>query len=346
MPAGQRTKHKGKSQKNKSKSTTPYIFSWTRLPIELKEEILKHMDINQLLKLEAALGLDATPATEYPTTAASPPKEMYRRISLILDRFDIDPKVCLELMQRHEVIISGSCALTVVLDSDFKNNDIDMYVKVDHAGAFVDALLRATRYERARTSQDNKEYKSERNGIVKSYPLVHRITGKILHIMETSVCPISTVFAFHNTVLMNFIAYWGVVCAYGSLTCRRIGLFNSTTFNEGSDKKLTRAMEDSRVKYKERGIKMIWNYRGREDVRRSWADIRNHVCGQWQYCPETSRGINDAGVACLVFPEWRDKDIEVTMVRWRLATEGKCIVNFGMKLGWVHTSEGRCIWLL
>ncbi|KAG2021346.1 hypothetical protein CC2G_006592 [Coprinopsis cinerea AmutBmut pab1-1] len=337
--------------KNKDKSKSKgnvdeRQFGWTDLPLELKEEILTHMDINQLLKLEAAMGLHDTSAADYPRTEASPPKEMYRRITHIFLLFDLDISVMMRLMQQHDAIISGSCALAAILDNDFAPNDVDVYVKTEQARPFVEALVMATKYDRLPNSNDSKVYIRERNGIAKSYNITHRETGKKVNIIETCVCPISTVFAFHNTVLMNFIAYWGVVCSYGTLTCRKIGLFNSTSFNEGSNKQLTPEIEESRQKYKERGVKMIWNYRGREDVRRSWSDIRNHVCGEWEYCPKTSRSINDPGVACLVFPEWRDKDIDVTMVHWCLATEGRCKTNFGMKLGWVHTSEGQCIWLL
>ncbi|EAU85056.1 hypothetical protein CC1G_04152 [Coprinopsis cinerea okayama7 len=346
MPNRKAKKNKGKKGTGRRQDKASDAFCWANLPLELKEEILKYLDINQLLKLEAAMGLEDTPAASYPPTEAAPPKEMFRRIAHALMLFDLDIHPMMDLMRRYDAIISGSCALAVILDSDFVPNDIDAYVKTESASPFVDGLVRKTKYERSSHPKDTKIYKGQRNGIVKSYNLVHAVTGKKINIIETGVCPISTVFAFHNTVLMNFIAYWGVVCSYGTLTCRRIGLVNSTSFNEGSSKTMAPATEESRQKYKARGVKMIWNYRGREDVRKSWADIRNHVCGEWEYCPKTSRNLNDSGVACLVFPEWRDKEIEITMVHWRLASEGRCKIDFGMKLGWVHSSEGQCIWLL
>jgi len=185
---------------------------------------------------------------------------MFYRLCRMLTPFHFnDARAVLGALQKTGAVISGSAALHLFFPSIFEPNDIDFYVPIR---GFPRLLIFAMQYGYSLVPWDwETEYDVLCHTVVK---LVHPASGKSINII---VCPahvVGTITQFHSTLVMNYIAWYGVVSLYPSWTMQRVGLIvNDTPANE-------RCFQ----KYRDRGFKLerrvkdiVCDYNGRPVLR-------------------------------------------------------------------------------
>lgn len=124
-------------------------------------------------------------------------------------------------------IISGSTALAAVDPGKFTPNDLDFYLPATGLSSFL-LYLHEIGYVHRRLSIAEETSTYPYQGALKLhkvYSLVHTTIGKSVHVVVTKATnPIATVLDFHSTLVMNYIAWYGVVSLYNPLTKLGIGL--------------------------------------------------------------------------------------------------------------------------
>ena len=179
----------------------------------------------------------------------------------------------MRLMMVHTgAVLSGSAALALLHGNKFEPNDLDFYVTAFGFSGILEFVL-------------NHGYKIEPNVFSNQYSanphlivvkLAHPVSQKTINIMtclESHV--IGMITAFHSTLVMNFVSWYGLVSLYPDWTLRSVGLIINDT-------------PSTRVcfqKYSERGFVLYQNI----------CDLApftpQHRCREDPCCPATQRSL-------------------------------------------------------
>lgn len=122
-----------------------------------------------------------------------------------------------DTMAQTGAIISGSAALGVLQPQIKKPNDIDFYVPPRGLAQLLKFVL-AHGYELTVPAPGEGEYPPQ---IV--LKLIHPISASHVDIVVPAKNVVEEVTKFHSTVVMNYVAYYGVVSLYPSWTLSRVG---------------------------------------------------------------------------------------------------------------------------
>jgi hypothetical protein len=135
---------------------------------------------------------------------------------------------------------------------------------------------------------------------------------------------------WNSTIIMNFIAYFGIVCLYPTTTRSRVGWVNLRGDPTPRDQKWI-------DKYTARGYSL---YEG-SNLPGPWAP---HRCGVDDVCTVTVRNLLDDGVEVLPFKAYGGeshrtllKTLEPVFV-WKLRNTS-CVLGKWGKKGFVRTAE-------
>ncbi|KAF8180871.1 hypothetical protein BJ912DRAFT_855031, partial [Pholiota molesta] len=112
---------------------------------------------------------------------------------------------------------------------------------------------------------------------------------------------------FHSTVVMNYIASYGLVCLYPELTLGRRGVVNHQN--------IPHRVANSIQKYRERGFDI-------QTGLNAWDATREHECGVDATCPTTPRRLLDGSALFIAFePGDMGLGHYEDDVRWRLRVD-------------------------
>ena len=216
------------------------------------------------------------------------------------------------IMAATGAVISGSTALAVLLGGEFVPHDLDIYVNTKGFGAMLAFLtnhgyqvIPQPHYARKKGYEDSKIVLTlKRNGDSEG--------EKIDLIGTTEVHVLTTITEFHSTMVMNYIASYGIVCLYPEWTMRKNGL-------------VTRRNVAYKVlnKYRGRGFKIA--YTPAELTKHD----NNHKCGEHICCPSTKRNLQD-GLSLFIPFDDRATDIrdvedkETTELQWMIGGARDC----------------------
>lgn len=171
--------------------------------------------------------------------------------------------------------------------------------------------------------------RSHLKGIARVLYYVNPETGCVLNVVATRLSAPTTIFVFHSTVVMNYITWDAVVCAYPQLLSEHRGLINTDLDQERAD------TEVCLTKYRSRGFQL-------HKSALPW--FPGHVCGVHKYCGRTLRGLDDSAVLRIGLSS---HDIGVSMdvvdpgLRWKLAVRGECGTpgQVVREAGWVRSGD-------
>lgn len=196
-----------------------------------------------------------------------------------------------EVMAHTNTVVSGSWALLAIFPNSFQPNDLDLYTSGSqdiYTNPLMEFLGRHGYY--VITSMDTNYFQfttGTRNTIRYIFKLGKPDhTATINVIVSRTLSELHPIFEFHSTIVMNFIAWYGFVCLYPSLTLHGRGLINHNPIPE----QVNSCLE----KYINRGFDLR---RGLEE----WEDISSHLCGVSGSCPRTTRNIHGNSVVFLPF---------------------------------------------
>lgn len=204
-------------------------------------------------------------------------QEMFDTFKEVLARYKIDWSALRAAMVATGAVISGSTALAVLLKGEFVPQDLDIYVNAKGFAAML-AFLTNHGYQ---VVMPQLHYAHD---LKKKYPNLKNVLTlkrdgkgeKIDLIIATEAHVLTTITQFHSTSVMNYIAFYGIVCLYPEWTLRRKGL-------------VTRANVPNEVldKYRGRGFKIAYTLAelAKYDT--------NHSCGEHICCPRTKRDLWD-----------------------------------------------------
>ncbi|KAJ3520266.1 hypothetical protein NMY22_g12831 [Coprinellus aureogranulatus] len=241
------------------------------------------------------------------------------RVCLRLEHYDLSPPDTLNAMQAHRIIMSGSNVLEIMSPGHFEPGDLDLYVPcgaVEAAEAFIlkNPMYRAlgdvipARSPYMGESDDGVT----QTGIITVKYYAHELTGRLINIIETRLTSSpSAIFAFHSTVVMNFVTWNGLVSGYPLSTCKGFGFVNACR------RKHPRKLETCLEKYMNRGYTYL-------ETCKDWKE--EHVCGQHGYCALTERRIGDAWTMRISLAGELGSlpDVVDDELQWRLACRTRC----------------------
>ncbi|KAG2021347.1 hypothetical protein CC2G_006593 [Coprinopsis cinerea AmutBmut pab1-1] len=292
---------------------------YSLLAVDLQYEILGHLNAADLkAMMEAGCRLAS--------------KELLRRFTSILVRFSLDPDEFRTCMKTCDAVVSGSAALAILVprSDTFLPNDIDLYVSSKGLSKLLRYLHTNTPYTQetilTRTRRSDNDYSILVGGTaISSVRLLEdAASGKSLNVIEASTgSPLSAVWGFHSTLVMNVVLHSGVGCAYPSHAL------------EGIDK------------YRRRGFRLYPNLvelsTTQDPVLLRNPALSRHLCGTWAYCPQTVRDSLDPGMLWVPFPECNSEDLlaDIPSVAWKLAHDGSCSRTLLACPGWLEDVDGR-----
>jgi hypothetical protein len=142
---------------------------------------------------------------------------------------------------------------------------------------------------------------------------------------------------FHSTIVMNFITWSSIVCAYPKSTLALEGLKNTYRANDSLNHQVCF------TKYIKRGFTL---YDTGESLE------ANHLCGESGYCGQTLRFITDSSTLRYSFADDPDTHTRPELIdrrlAWKLATKAHCKPPNHRRpaSGFVHTGTGQLIGML
>ncbi|KAJ2914232.1 hypothetical protein MD484_g6190, partial [Candolleomyces efflorescens] len=220
-----------------------------------------------------------------------------------------------------------------------KPNDLDAYVP---KGAFaeVDQFLKLNTgyrllYDAPRARDDPGYHGSGDSGVSFVRTYLDSDRNQTINVVETALLsPTATVFMFHSTIVMNFITWNSVVCAYPKTTLAKKGLKN--TYRQRDSPKLLECYR----KYEGRGFSLYDTAQFIDP---------EHLCGQSPYCGQTLRFVNDPSTLCFKYtddvPGDPRADLIDKRIAWKLATKNNCKPEETKRpsSGFVHTGDGELL---
>ena len=205
-------------------------------------------------------------------------QEMFDAFKETLARYKINWSALRAIMVATGAVISGSTALAVLLRGEFVPQDLDIYVNAKGFTAVLAFLMNhgyhvvisQPHYAAHKKNYPNSEYvlTLKRDGELEGV--------KIDLIGTTEAHVLATITQFHSTSVMNYIAFYGIVCLYPEWTMQRNGL-------------VTRRNVSYKIldKYRGRGFKIAYT-----SAELAKYDI-DHDCGEHICCPRMRRDLRD-----------------------------------------------------
>jgi len=200
--------------------------------------------------------------------------DMHTALHQLLRRFNLDWGLMRAVMLATGAVISGSAALAVLQIGEFVPQDLDIYVTSKNL-AVVLVFLQEQGYkvQIPMSTADNTQNYTEtsvmltlQNDTGEKIDLIATLEGHVIHAITR----------FHSTCVMNFIAYYGIVCLYPQWTMRKAALVRAGV----SDYQAI-------YKYRGRGFNMLHRSAELPDYEPS------HMCGKHQCCPKAKRELHD-----------------------------------------------------
>ena len=179
-----------------------------------------------------------------------------------------------ELMVNTGTVISGSFALAILHPQQFDPNDIDFYVLPLGFGAVLKYVAQHG-YIIDPYEHGTSKYVRQHIVVVR---LIHPISQKSINVItgfKDHVVEIIT--QFHSTLVMNYLAWFGLVVLYPEWTLNKAGLIVTDTLTS----------EQCFTKYIGRG------YTLHRDVHTLTHPLEVHRCGEDPYCAATMRSLHD-----------------------------------------------------
>ncbi|KAH6904074.1 hypothetical protein BKA70DRAFT_1109707 [Coprinopsis sp. MPI-PUGE-AT-0042] len=267
--------------------------------------------------------------------------ELDRRVSQLLLHFDLDPAPTLLFLRELGGYISGSAVLSIMDPGPWQPHDLDIYIPsasgdrlrrfLVNQGRFGFVFERGVNLQRRRGSRRRARRHSYSRipGLGRIWYFRSLRGGRVVNVMlTTTTSALMSIVAFHSTVVMNFITYFGLVSLYGDLTRARLGWSNLDGNSQSKRDQLW--ME----KYRKRGYHIF------DDS--SLRGLCPHQCGTNHHCTQSERSLHDAAVKVVKFSQFRDHEsppllasLEEVFV-WRLKNQ-RCKPNSTACLkGFVH----------
>lgn len=142
--------------------------------------------------------------------------------------------IFLDVLRLSNTIISGSCALLALCPGAFCPDDLDIYTCTGpHTSELVN-LLQSHGYYQLLGGPDrrrrNTRYQSKLVADVDFY--YHIRDNRLIQVIYTTTpSPVAAIFDYHSTAVINYIAWYGVVCTHPRMTLeyRGVRLQNNTS---------------------------------------------------------------------------------------------------------------------
>jgi hypothetical protein len=200
------------------------------------------------------------------------------------------------VLQQTGACIAGSTTLYLLRPGRFVPNDIDFYVKplgfpllleymINHDYK-VSTTIRGPHMQLPTATTlglQEHNYKFHANHIAVLLDMHHRSSPSLKINLVVSRAPhiVSTITKFHSTIVMNYLAWYGLVSLYPRWTMQNVGLINRRNL----------------------GFGIVEKYRGRGFALCSSMDVveENHVCLLNAYCPQHPRSLHDTAHLFLPF---------------------------------------------
>lgn len=223
-------------------------------------------------------------------------------------------------MARTNTVISGSWALLAIFPDSFTANDLDLYTTgspnieknellsflSSHGYCVVTSMdsdyFMSTPFANNNSTAIQCIYKLARL-TTEQHPTINVIVSK-------TASELQPIFEFHSTIVMNFIAWYGLVCLYPSLTLCGRGLINHCPIPD----RIIPCLQ----KYFNRGFDL------RIDVD-TWEDTSPHFCGLFASCPTRIGTLLGESIFFLPFDYGNILSDFVDNLSWELRI--RCIPN-------------------
>jgi len=228
---------------------------------------------------------------------------MMKQLDKVLCRFHfVDTRAVRTMMIASGAVISGSAALSILHPDRFDINDLDFFVTAKGYPILLAFVL-------------DHGYKVDIRGVQSAdyadvnvvLTLVHAASKASINIVaSTDSHVVGTITQFHSTIVMNYIAFYSIVCLYPTWTMKNAGLV------------VVREVEKRGCiqKYHTRGYSMA--YKGSAMP----AFEGGHSCGKDPMCPRTRRTLHDGHSLFVPFDNIPAHlpAAEATAVQWTLLT--------------------------
>ena len=201
--------------------------------------------------------------------------EIIHTLTIILLKFKLHWTTLQSVMKTTGTVISGSAALAVLFRGEFMPQDLDFYV---NKKGFTTMLL-FLMDQNYQVTTSRPYYKSQKRNTKSTTILTLKYKNenmKIDLITTNEEHVLDTITQFHSTVVMNYIAFYGIVCLYPDWTLQKNGL----TTGENIPSKILN-------KYRLRGFKMA------STSSELTGYDNNHECGRHICCPKFKRSLQD-----------------------------------------------------
>lgn len=249
--------------------------------------------------------------------------------------WNITPSVGQGMLHRHNAVLSGSAALRVAFPDNWEAGDLDFYCPATEFADFCRDLRRFG-YVSTRPVVKTPYWKCSA-GIRRIAYLANSVTGTTVNVIEsTTESPLTPIFFFHSTVVMNVVSADGVTSFYPSLTNDKKGELIRLSSRSGIDRALglCNFLDDSRrrrnehalAKYRTRGYSFI----------KCCDRVGDHQCGgRDRACLQKLRQVADAGVCSLPFNPDREC-VFFPRVLWKLGRENEPVGEHRPARVWVR----------
>ncbi|KAK6993066.1 hypothetical protein R3P38DRAFT_2801068 [Favolaschia claudopus] len=218
------------------------------------------------------------------------PEIVEARVHEQLKEAGLEPEATLREMRRYPAIISGSTAIPVLTGATFEPNDLDIYSCPPFEKKMFRLVTEDFGFSAYKETSETEKYRGM-DGISRVHWL--RKGSKVINlIIVPGDNPITAIFHFHTTLVMNYISGYGVFCAYPELTLARLATTNTSVVVSETQR---RRIGDCIDKYSARGFEM-------RDRLSDFVDHNPHLCGTDPLCPATIRSLHDSSSLFIPFP--------------------------------------------
>ena len=189
-------------------------------------------------------------------------------------------------MRETCAILSGSAVLVMLHPNPFQPNDLDFYILPHGFPSFL-LFMEDHGYKINGNLLSDGFYDQQCLRLIVT-KLVHQASHKIINVITTTHWHvIYCIVSFHSTLVMNYIAWYGIVSLYPQWTMNKAGL-------------IVRNTPITRLCFKKY---LDCRFLMRQDINDLAHLTNNHVCCKHPWCPLTKRSLHD-GCFCESFEDW------------------------------------------
>ena len=235
-------------------------------------------------------------------------EKMFDTFKETLARYNFDWKSLQAIMATTGAVISGSTALAILLGGEFVPQDLDIYVNTKGFTAILGFLMDHGYHMVIPYPHYKKKYSNSKR------ILTLKRDGEKIDLIGTEVHVLTAITEFHSTAVMNYIAFYGIVCLYPEWTMRR----NSLVAKTNTPYKIL-------SKYRGRGFKIEY-----APAKLANYDVK-HNCGKHICCPKMERDLRD-GFSLFIPFQVDDRDTNIH----------KFEENEKMRLQWILKDVREC----